>query len=252
MRPDASDKLASVGPRKGPSKTVIATVVGLAAVLAIGLVAFMSLRKDETPQATSAKSLPQGAMAGGKGMPVFADKAKDSAKTVDVYLDFQCPFCGKFETAQGEKLTELAKSGDIKLNYHVKTFLDENIPGDNSARAANAAFCSANAGKFAEFTRETFENQPEEGKGYTQDDLLEFGKNVGISDGAESAFASCVKNNTYGSYVEQTEEQTNKDGVNSTPVVKINGKDVENADMAGMMNIEGSTPTTIDKVLAKS
>jgi len=66
-----------------------------------------------------------------------------------------------------------------------------------------------------------------------------------------SSYEKCVNDNRYSAYVKKTESETNKAGVNSTPVVKINGKDVDNADMAGMMNIENSTPTTIDKVLAK-
>lgn len=249
MRPDASTKLQSVAPKQGPSKGLIAGIVGLVAVLAIAAVAFFSLNKsDDADSPVASGETPTGALANGQGMPVYADKAKSGAKKVDVYFDYQCPFCKQFEQAQGAKLLDMAKSGDVKLAYHVKTFLDENISGGNSARAANAAFCTTTAGKFPEFTTKVFENQPKEGVGYTNDTLIKLAKEVGVKG---SAFESCVKDDKYAAYVKKTESETNKAGVNSTPVIKINGKDVDNADMAGMMNIENSTPTTIDKVLAK-
>lgn len=249
MRPDASQKLSTVAPKKGPSKAVLGGVVALVVVLVVAAVAFFSLKssdKDDSPVAGG--DTPTGATANGKGMPVLADKAKAGAKTVDVYLDYQCPFCKDLEQKQGAELNKLAQAGTIKLTYHVKTFLDENIPGGNSARAANAAYCTATSGKFSQFTTEVFENQPREGVGYTDETLIKLAKNVGVQG---SAYEKCVKDNRYSAYVKKTEAETNKEGVNSTPVVKINGKDVGNEEMAGLLSIKGSTPTTMDKVLAK-
>lgn len=248
MRPDASHKIASVAPKKGPSKALIATALALVAALAIAGIAFLSLNKGDDDAPVAAGNTPTGALADGKGMPVYADKAKAGAKKVDVYFDYQCPYCKKFEDAQGDKLLAMAKAGDVKLTYHVKTFLDENIPGDNSARAANAAFCTATSGKFPEYSRELFANQPAEGDGYPLATLLERAKAVGVSG---AAYDKCVKDDRFQAYVKKTEEQTNKDGINSTPSVRINGKDVDGADMSGLMNLPDSQPTTIEKVLAK-
>ena len=81
MRPDASTKLQSVAPKQGPSKGLIAAIVGLVAVLAIAAVAFLSLNKsDDTDTPVAAGDTPTGALANGQGMPVFADKAKADAK----------------------------------------------------------------------------------------------------------------------------------------------------------------------------
>ena len=88
MRPDASTKLQSVAPKQGPSKGLIAAIVGLVAVLAIAAVAFLSLNKsDDTDTPVAAGDTPTGALANGQGMPVFADKAKADAKKVMARLD---------------------------------------------------------------------------------------------------------------------------------------------------------------------
>ncbi len=56
-----------------------------------------------------------------------------------------------------------AQQGKVKLVYHVKNFLDDNLGNDSSTRAGNAAFCAADAGKFQEFHNQVFANQPAHG-----------------------------------------------------------------------------------------
>ena len=72
----------------------------------------------------------------------------------------------------GSTFQEQAQAGKIKLVYHVKNFLDDNLRNDSSTRAANAAFCASDAGKFREFHNTIFPNQPaNEGDGYTDAQL---------------------------------------------------------------------------------
>ena len=241
MRPDASEKLAAVAPKKGPNKALIA----LAAVLVIALIFAGFWYKTASDQknnndklASTTKTsdkLPAGGLEGGKGLQVYANQAKADAKKVDVYVDMQCPYCGKLEQNQGKAIVNEAKSGNIKLTYHMKSFLDENIPGENSARAANAAFAAADAGKFPEFLNYTFEHQPKEGDGYSVEKLLENGKAVGISGDAYTTFEKAVKTNKYADYVKATEQATNADGVNSTPSLRVNGKDLDNSVFNGLV-----------------
>ena len=50
----------------------------------------------------------------------------------------------------------------------MKNFLDDNLRNDSSTRAANAAFCASDAGKFQEFHNTIFPNQPAtEGDGWS-------------------------------------------------------------------------------------
>lgn len=251
MRPDASQKLAAAAPKQGPNKALIGGIVALIVAAIIGGALWYSNR-DDSKAVQPAGSLPAGAIAGGKGLQVYEKESAKASKTVDIYEDFQCPFCKQLETKQGAKLLDQAKNGKIKLRYHIMTFLDDNLGNDASARAANAAFCAANAGVFPKYHSTVFANQPEkEGQGYTDQQLVDWGKTAGMDDAHEKAFKSCYSNKTYSAYVKQTEEQSGRDGITSTPGMKINGKQVSEQDLAGLMSLSGSSPLTLDQVLAK-
>ena len=249
MRPDASTKLASVAPKKGPNKGLI----GLAVLLVVALIAagvyLVTKNKDDSATDSSKSSVPKNAEPDGKGINVYPGKAKSDAKTVDVYEDFQCPVCKHLEDANGKDIEKLASDGTIKLRYHVLSFLDDNLNNDSSKRAANAAFCAADQNKFLEFHNTVFANQPtKEGAGYTNDQLKDFGKKAGLSGDAYSKFTSCVDDQHYKGYVSATENRMGPDNVNQTPTLKINGKTVDmNTDVQDLIFAR----TTFDKVLAK-
>ncbi|GAA1984673.1 hypothetical protein GCM10009799_07570 [Nocardiopsis rhodophaea] len=121
--------------------------------------------------------------------------AKDGAKApvVSVYADFQCPACKQFETAVGSTLQQLAADGDAIVHYRpVSIFSQQPAPvSSNSLRAAAAARAAADYGKYVEYNDVLFENQPAEGKpGFSVDDLISWGKKVGIDD---PAFGDRVK-----------------------------------------------------------
>ena len=248
MRPDASQKLAAAGPKKsGPSKALIAAIVAIVVALA-AVLAWWQLSKDDNSSSSTAKSsvsaTPKGALADGKGFPVYADKAKGNVNTVEIYEDFQCPFCKQLEDAAGAKTEKLAADGKIKLTYHVLSFLDANLQNDASAKSANAAFCAADQGQFLKFHNSVFANQPtKEGQGYTEQQYLQWGKDAGISGGAYEAFTKCVKSNSHGDYVKKTNDRMGPDNVTGTPTVKVNGKAISDSDMQALMT--GADPTGI-------
>ena len=219
-RPDAAEKLKVAAPKQGPSKALIAALIATVLVIA-GFAAFLVTQSGGSDNA----AVPTGGIAGGKGLVLYPDaKLQSGAKTVDVYEDFQCPVCKGFETQNGDMMKTMAKNGQVKVVVHMMTFLDNNFGNDASALAANAGFCAADAGKFPEYHSAVYANQPAtEGDGYTVDQLKSFGKTAGITGAAYTTFVKCVDSNKYSDYAKQTETQSGKDEVTSTPTFFING-----------------------------
>lgn len=122
---------------------------------------------------------------------------EDTAKTtIDVYEDFLCPACGTFEERDAGKIERALAAGTIKVRYHMVNLLDEksNPPG-YSLHAASAGLCAADAGGFPSFHASLFASQPREGgRGYSDDQLVQLGRDVGITS---DAFESCVRNGKY-------------------------------------------------------
>jgi protein-disulfide isomerase len=101
-------------------------------------------------------------------------------------------------------------------------FLDANLGNDSSARAANASGCAADAGNFLGFHDEVFANQPErEGIGFTDDELIAFGRSAGITD---ASFEACVRDQTFSKWAKNGVQRASEDrGVSSTPTFFVNG-----------------------------
>src|SRR6478609_8289502 len=210
----------------GANKIVVATVVVVVAIIAVVAGVIWSQQSQETAITGGGKALPTGVAALGKGYPAFQDvTAASNAPVVDLYEDFQCPACAAFEAQLGSTFQEQAKAGKIKLVYHVKNFLDDNLRNDSSTRAGNAAFCASDAGKFH---NTICPNQPaNEGDGYTDAQLKGFAEQAGVTGAALTTWQQCYDANKYVDYVNSVEEQSFTDGVRGTPTVKIDGKDVE-------------------------
>lgn len=213
----------------GANKIVVATVVVVVAIIAVvaGVIWVEQSKQDEALGGGNA--LPPGVTELGAGFPAFTDVTPaEGAPTLEIYEDFQCPACASFEAALGSTIEDLATSGKVRLVYHVKNFLDDNLRNDSSTRAGNAAFCAADAGKFQEFHNQLFANQPAtEGDGFSDATLTGIATSVGISGDAMSTWETCVKAGRYNDYIDSVERASFEDGVRGTPTVRINGEDIE-------------------------
>ena len=150
MRPDASKKIATVTPKSGPNVVLIGAVIAVVVVLAV-VVAIVIGNNSKPGGSTGAstQTVPVGVVGGtGGGIMVNSTPPKSNVPTLDVYADFQCPNCGKFEKAFGPTMAAMAKAGEVKYVVHMMSFLDLNLKNDSSVRATNAAGCAADAGKF--------------------------------------------------------------------------------------------------------
>ena len=140
--------------------------------------------------------------------------------TIDVYEDFQCPVCARFEAINGITLEKAIEEKKAKVVYHVLSFL-----GTESILAANASACAADEDKFLAFHKAFYSNQPAENAGAINATFLKaLGASIGITS---DKFAKCVDDGGYYDWVKNVGEAGSKANVNSTPTVFVNGKEID-------------------------
>jgi protein-disulfide isomerase len=142
-----------------------------------------------------------------------------------------CPNCKRFEESVAAMLDRAVTAGRVTVVTHPVAFLDRMSQGtEYSTRAVAAAGCAADGGRFTEYVRVLFQQQPaEHTRGLTDDRLVALGRDAGLADG----FAQCVRDGTYRGWAAHVSEQAARAGVVGTPTVKVNGK-VTDADPAAI------------------
>ncbi len=141
----------------------------------------------------------------------------DAPLSINIWEDFQCPFCKFFEDEMDEYIEGLIRNQEAKVTYHMTSFL-----GMESKRATNAAYCAADEGRFIEFHKAIYAVQGAENSGiFSNKNLVEIGKRLGITS---PTFESCVNENKYGDNVDKVYKSMAKNNVEGTPTVFINGK----------------------------
>ena len=211
----------------GANRVVVAAVVVVVVIAAV--VAAVVLGQSDKQQATKAggSSLPKGASAMGAGILVNPD-APSTVPTLDLYEDFQCPICAEFEHRFGADIEALAEKNQVRLVVHTLSFLDDNLRNDSSNRAANGAACAADQGKLLPYHSANFGGQPlREGAGYTDANLTSFAEKAGITGADLKTWQQCYDARTHNQYVESVQTQSEKDGVNGTPTLTLDGKTLD-------------------------
>jgi len=151
--------------------------------------------------------------------------------TIDIYEDYLCPFCERFEARSGGDLTTALNAGKVKVNYHALNILDaRTVPPGYSTLAANAALCAVPAGIWPAFHARLFADQPAEGSaGMTAAQLTDIGTQLGAGPG----FGACVSANGNASAITAATEaaSTNPalqtDGQFGTPTVAVGGHKID-------------------------
>lgn len=139
------------------------------------------------------------------------------------YADFQCPYCKQFEdNTEAQIVAAYVQTGKVYFEYHsMGDFI-----GTESERAAEAAYCAGDQGKFWEMHDIIFANQGVERSGALDDAHLKaFAQTIGLDT---NTFSSCF-GGKYSGRVAQDQADGNTAGVVSTPTFIINGTKVEGA-----------------------
>lgn len=131
---------------------------------------------------------------------------------IEEYSDFQCPFCRIFFEDTEEQLMEsYIADGAVYFVYH--SFGD--FIGAESGRAAEAAYCAGDQGKFWEMHDIIFVNQAGENVGaYADRRLLAFAEKIDLN---MDDFRSCFNGGNYKSLVEEDFKNGVLAGIQATP-----------------------------------
>ncbi len=163
----------------------------------------------------------------------------DAKVTMVEFADFQCPYCGKFQSEVYPQIkANYIDTGKVAFVYQDFAFL-----GTESTQAAEAARCAADQQKFWEYHDYLFTHQNGENRGtFAVKNLKAFARTLRLDP---ILFNLCLDIGKYKSDV-ATETASGKTiGVTGTPAFVINGKFV-----VGALPYE-NFKQTIDEALAK-
>ncbi|MFE4668609.1 DsbA family protein [Streptomyces sp. NPDC056716] len=203
-------------------------IVGASVVCVLGLAAVIGVVAANAGKDTGGSAGPVVAPSGAQGedglaIPVGEQSAKS---TLTVWEDFRCPACKSFETTYRQTIHELTAAGQLKVEYHLATIIDGNMGGTGSRKAANAAACAQDTGKFTAYHDVLFDNQPPE----TDDAFADNGKLIELAgkvDGLDTpAFRTCVQDGTHDAWVDKSNAAFSSGGFTGTPTVLLNGTNI--------------------------
>ncbi|VVB54992.1 Thioredoxin [uncultured archaeon] len=134
--------------------------------------------------------------------------------TIVIFTDFQCPYCGAFETQTFPSIkTNYIDTGKVKLEFH-------NFPlsfHQYAQKAAEAAECAKEQGKFWEYHDKLFTNQ----NALDTTSLKKYAADVGLDT---AKFNSCLDTGKYASAVQADVAAGTQAGVSGTPSFLVNGE----------------------------
>ena len=215
------------------------TVIGVIVVLVVALAVFGGIfYQKQQAMAAAASVIPVVTVAGSDRYPAVLDPATatvlvgkpNAPTTIDVYEDFLCPVCGRFETAYSPAIDQQLQAGTVQVRYHMLDLLDDrSTPSGYSTMAANTALAvvAAAPGQFVDFHASLYAKQPEEnGPGWTQAQLSDLAARLHVSG---PAFDGVVDGDSYAAKIQanlaaaEADPALQQQGGFGTPTVVANG-----------------------------
>jgi len=210
----------------------LVVVVVMAALIAIPVLS----NKDAVIPSDSA--LPTGVTSDTYGVkvgPAWTATDADKIPLLQIWEDFQCPACARFEEASGVAIQELIDAGKVRVEYRPTIFLDKNLVSSNTAagnpnssqRATMGFGCAVDANAAEKYHAGVFANQPtEEGAGFSTETLISIAESSGITGTALDTFTECLSSKKYAGWVSNSFAAFDSEGVSSTPTGLLNGTEL--------------------------
>lgn len=153
------------------------------------------------------------------GMPSLG--SNDAPVTVVEFADFQCPFCGAWQkNVWPEFKREFIDTGKVKFVYWDFAFL-----GEESLKAAEAAACANQQGKFWEYHDALFAAQKGENEGaFNISKLNSIAKQLKLDT---KSFSSCMAGGENYKRVQELTSKAANLGITATPTIVINKQKLE-------------------------
>lgn len=148
-----------------------------------------------------------------------ASRGDDSAAVVMAeFTDYQCPYCARhYEQTEQQLIENYIDQGKVK---HVMRDLP--LPfHENSKKAAEAARCAGDQGKYWEMHDEIFANQEEWSAGDSVEAFSQYATKIGLN---VSSFDQCLSSGKFSQAVEDDLILAQKVGASGTPTFFVNGE----------------------------
>jgi protein-disulfide isomerase len=193
-------------------------IVGLIVAIVVSLVNATGGAKDAT---ATGKPLvaPTTATAGGA---LVLGKATAPVR-LEIFLDYMCPYCGRFERANAGELDRLVADGTVRIELYPLAFLDKMSNGSRySTRAANAVATVADRApeQVQALNQALFASQPAEGSdGLSDTEIARLAAQAGVPSDVVSQFTE----RKFEPWVVASTSAVFATGVTGTPTVRING-----------------------------
>ncbi|GAB1640475.1 DsbA family protein [Krasilnikovia sp. MM14-A1259] len=201
-----------------PAIAGMVVIVGL--LIAIVFTIVKAAGHDSTAQPTA--SGPVVPPSGADGGALVSGKA-DAPVKLEIYADYMCPYCGRFERANGAEITRLVSDGTARQYLYPLAFLDQMSDGTRySTRAANAAATVYDRApdKLAPFNTALFAHQPAEGSsGLSDAQIADLARQAGVPQAVVETFTKRI----FEPWVTSSTQAAFAAGLQGTPTVKING-----------------------------
>ncbi len=145
-----------------------------------------------------------------------------------IWEDSQCPICSQYEQTYGPVVKQLVDEGKITTEIRTAHFLDAQLRNDSSERAALAGASADAVGKFREFHDVLFTQQPEEGVGFTDQQLrVDFPTAAGIEGADLTKFQELYDGRAFSDFVDKANDQFTIDKIGGTPTYKVGDTKLE-------------------------
>lgn len=153
----------------------------------------------------------------------------DAPLTIEVWADYQCPYCGLFTHGiESTLLREYVATGKASLRFRDYAFL-----GTESTMAAVGARCAEREGAYWRYHDLLYASQNGENQGaFATENLVKLAEFAGLDT---TAFAACLGDPAMAAAVAAETKQGAVLGVESTPTVRIVGP-------AGVKTLKGLAP----------
>ncbi|KGM08604.1 DsbA family protein [Cellulomonas bogoriensis] len=211
----------------------IVVAIGVLAVLVTVILGQGARTAMEDVDRPAGSTLAGGIPVGADGIAGAVDDYGD-AVVVQVYSDYLCGACAAFKQERGAELDELRESGEIVLEVHPVSILDQPVTGSvYSTRSAAAAALVADESPeaFLAFNDALFDDRPQGPEGHSDERIAE----IAQESGASAAVVQSIADGTYYEaaggegrfvpWVAAATEQASRDLARlATPTVVVDGQ----------------------------
>jgi len=147
----------------------------------------------------------------------------DGPPKIIIYTDFQCGACGRLSSeVEPELRARYVDTGKAQIEIRLLGAL-----GDDSLRAAQAALCAGDQGRFMDYQDALFQDwrdSEEDLETFSMDELVALATSLGLD---AAAFRSCLESGDKESQVENNMDLAQADDVQTLPTVLIGNAKIE-------------------------